>query len=206
MNEEQLLDELWGAATSLSFLELFGVLTGLAYLILAARQNILCWPFAIASVLAYIYICFKARLYAETFLQFYYLATGIYGWYFWSRNKGQGKHTPITTFSLTTHAFIILGGSAAFFITGYLISKYTNAAMPYVDAFTTVFSIITTLMVTWKKLENWIYWFFIDAVAVYLYASQGLYLTALLFIIYLVIVVIGYFNWRQDMAEQVQQA
>ena len=74
---------------------------------------------------------------------------------------------------------------------GYFLKSQTGAALPYVDSFTTVFSLAATYMVTRKVLENWLYWFVIDAVSVGLYTSRGLYLTALLFTAYLVMIVIG---------------
>ena len=81
---------------------------------------------------------------------------------------------------------------------GYLLSENTEAALPYVDAFTTWYAVVTTYMVTKKILENWVYWFVIDSVSVYLYYSRGLYLTALLFIAYLVIIVFGYLKWKKE--------
>ncbi len=80
-----------------------------------------------------------------------------------------------------------------------MLTAYSQAALPYIDSFTTWGAIVTTWMVTRKILENWIYWFVIDAVSVYLYVSRGLFLTAVLFLIYLVLIVIGYRTWRRDM-------
>lgn len=84
----------------------------------------------------------------------------------------------------------------AFTTTGAVTT--TTAALPYVDAFTTWYAVVTTYMVTKKILENWVYWFVIDSVSVYLYYSRGLYLTALLFIAYLVIIVFGYLKWKKE--------
>jgi len=82
---------------------------------------------------------------------------------------------------------------------GFYFSTYTDAAMPLVDSFTTVFSLFATYMVVKKVLENWIYWIVIDAVSVYLYHSRELEQTALLFIVYTIIAVFGYFAWLKKL-------
>jgi nicotinamide mononucleotide transporter len=84
---------------------------------------------------------------------------------------------------------------------GYLLTGYTDAALPYLDSFTTWGAIITTWMVARKVLQNWHYWFVIDSVSVYLYMSRGLVLTALLFCVYLLLIILGYRAWRQSMGK-----
>ena len=75
--------------------------------------------------------------------------------------------------------------------------SHTGAAFPYADSFTTVAAILATYMVARKVLENWIYWFAIDSISVYLFLSRELYLTAFLFLIYLFIIVFGYRSWNE---------
>ena len=82
-------------------------------------------------------------------------------------------------------------------ITGFILKKYTNAALPFLDAFTSWGAIITTYMVAQKILENWIYWFVIDSISIYIFLSRELYLTSLLFFIYLIIICFGYASWRK---------
>ena len=81
-------------------------------------------------------------------------------------------------------------------ITGFIL-KYTNAALPFLDAFTSWGAITITYMVAQKILENWIYWFVIDSISIYIFLSRELYLTALLFFIYLIIICFGYASWRK---------
>ena len=81
------------------------------------------------------------------------------------------------------------------YISGATLEKYTQAALPFLDALTTWGAIITTYMVAKKILENWIYWFVIDSISIYLYISRELYLTAFLFFIYLIIIIFGYRSW-----------
>ena len=82
---------------------------------------------------------------------------------------------------------------------GFYFATYTNAKMPIVDSFTTVFSIFATYMVAKKILGNWLYWIVIDMVSVYLYFSRDLHLTSLLFMAYTIIAIFGYFSWIKKM-------
>jgi len=86
------------------------------------------------------------------------------------------------------------------YVSGLLLEQYTEAALPFLDALTTWGAIVTTYMVANKILENWIYWFVIDSISIYLFISRGLYLTALLFFLYLFMIVIGYRSWKRSHA------
>ena len=122
----------------------------------------------------------------------------IYGWYQWSRGGGQSHGVTITTWSLKTHVLAVLGILLATLASGILLIKISNAYFPFLDSFTTWASILTTFMVAKKILENWIYWFVIDGISIFIYLERELYFTAFLFAIYLVIVVIGFLSWLKE--------
>ncbi len=194
------------ALAAMSWLELLAVLLGLAYVILAAQENIWCWPAALLSTSMYVYLCLEASLFAETGLQLFYVVMAIVGWWSWRRNsrptrtaetaaEANAASLPIIRWPGRTHLLVLAANTAGTLLLGWLLQAYTGAANPYLDAFTTVFSLFTTWMVTQKVLENWLYWVVIDAASIFLYASRDLYLTALLFIIYTIIAVAGYFEW-----------
>ena len=175
-----------------SIIESTAVFFSVLYVILAIKENVWCWGAAAISVILYIYICYTAQLYPETGLQFFYLLMAIYGYYQWNKNDSSLK---VQQWTITKHLFILLLGALLSFLMGFYFSIYTNAAMPLVDSFTTVFSIFATYMVTKKVIENWLYWIVIDAVSVYLYFSRDLHLTSLLFLAYTIIAIFGYFSW-----------
>ena len=175
-----------------SIIESIAVFFSILYVVLAMKENIWCWGAAAISVILYIYICYSAQLYAETGLQFFYLLMAIYGYFQWNKNDSNLKIQQWTT---AKHLLILLLGALLTFLMGFYFSIYTNAAMPLVDSFTTVFSVFATFMVTKKVLGNWLYWIVIDAVSVYLYFSRGLQLTSLLFVAYTIIAVFGYLSW-----------
>tara|TARA_B100000787_G_C16181975_1_gene292377 strand:- start:1374 stop:1970 length:597 start_codon:yes stop_codon:yes gene_type:complete len=175
-----------------SIIESIAVFFSILYVILAVKESILCWGAAAISVILYIYICYTAQLYPETGLQVFYLLMAFYGYHQWNKNDSTLKIQQWTT---TKHLLILLLGASLTFLMGFYFTIYTNAAMPLVDSFTTVFSVFATYMVTKKVLGNWLYWIVIDIVSVYLYFSRDLHLTSLLFIMYTVIAIFGYFSW-----------
>lgn len=175
-----------------SLIESLAVLFSILYVILASKENIWCWGAGAISALLYVYICFLAGLYAETGLQVFYLIMAFYGFYNWNKKE---QYLQIKEWKSGKHLFILFTGAIMSLIMGYYLTNFSSAKMPITDSFTTVFSIIATYMVVKKILENWLYWIIINLTLVYLYFSRGLHLTSLLFIIYTVIAVIGYFSW-----------
>ena len=175
--------------------EIFAVLFSILYVILAAKEKIWCWAAAIISVSLYIYICFNAKLYAETGLQIFYLIMAIYGYISWNQ-KNQDSH--VIEWSEKRHLTLIAIGAICTFFLGFYFDQFTDAKQPIVDSFTTVFSVLATYMVIKKVLENWLYWIVVDLAAVYLYFSRDLHLTALLFIVYTVIAIFGYISWSKS--------
>ena len=177
-----------------SILETVAVIFSLLYVYLAAHQNNLCWLAAVISVSLYIYICFNAKLYAETVLQVFYFLMAIYGFYSWKKNNSQLQ---ISTWPIKKHLFIIFLGTILTFFLGFIFSNFTDAEMPLVDSFTSVFSVFATYMVVKKILSNWLYFIIIDIISTYLYFSRDLHLTSLLFLLYTFIAVAGFIKWNR---------
>ncbi len=179
--------------------ELAAVILLIAYLVLAIRQNALCWPAAIAGSGIYVFLMYGAGLYMESALQIFYIGMAVYGWWNWRHGWAENQDLPVSNWPMAFHLPPILLIAALTFVSGALLVRYSEAAFPYLDSFTTWAAIVTTWMVARKILQNWHYWFVIDSLSVYLYISRGLYLTAMLFCGYLVLIVIGYRAWRKSM-------
>ena len=180
------------------FSEWAAVIGAILYLLLAARGNPWCWFWGIISCSFWAYAAFALYdLYIDGGLQLFYVGISFLGIYQWRYGGKDQKELSVTRLSLPQHLWIWTGGLALTFVLGAFFDTYTAAAATYLDAFTTVFSVIITFMVIQKKLDNWAYWFLIDIVYVYLYWGRGGYLIALLFVVYLVIVVFGFFSWRK---------
>ena len=183
-------------------LESIAVLFSIIYVILVAKESIWCWAAAIISVSLYIFICYEAKLYAETALQFFYLIMAVAGYFFWKESPDK-KQLDIKELSIGNHALILFAGIIFTLILGYVLTIYTQAKLPLLDSFTTIFSIIATFMVIKKILENWLYFIAIDLVSIYLYNTRDLQQTAILFVLYAIIACVGYYNWVSLMEKDV---
>ncbi|MFT6316316.1 MAG: nicotinamide mononucleotide transporter [Candidatus Azotimanducaceae bacterium] len=185
-----------------SGLELVAVLLAVAYLLLAVREDPRCWYAAFASTMIFLVLFWQVKLYMESVLQVYYLGMAVYGWYQWRQpNDGQAP-TSIQTWPWSRHALVILAVAGLSALSGFLLERYTDAQSPYLDAFTTWASVVTTYMVTRKVLENWAYWLLIDSLSIYLYLDRALYFTSLLFAVYIIIIFFGWYRWQQRYHQQ----
>jgi nicotinamide mononucleotide transporter len=190
-------------------LEAAAVLFGVAYLALAVRESLWCWPAAfISSALFIVLMAGEPRLYAQVALNVFYAAMAIYGWYQWrlGGRRANDAALAISTWPLQTHLLAIGGTVVVGLVAGWLLDRSTDAAFPYLDSLFTVASIVTTYMVTRKILENWHYWLVVDSLGLYLYWQQELYLLVCLFVLYLVLVVIGLVRWRREWRAQMVRA
>tara|TARA_B100000029_G_C17511361_1_gene936392 strand:+ start:790 stop:1374 length:585 start_codon:yes stop_codon:yes gene_type:complete len=178
------------------FLEFLAVVFAVLYLVLAVKQNIKCWIAWIISSCLYLLVMYEASLYMEACLQVFYVVMGFYGWIQWSKSQTKEKLI-VKTWNLYNHSAAIFLIFLLAFGSGLLLKQYTSAALPFLDALTSWGAIVTTYMVAKKLLENWIYWFVIDSISVYLFLSRELYLTTFLFFIYLFIIVFGYRSWNE---------
>ena len=178
------------------------VVLAIAYLLLAVRESILCWYCALVSTAIYTALFWNVNLMMESALNVYYMAMAVYGWHQWRFGGSEHHGIAIGTLRPKQHLSIIVSVAALTVISGFLLSRNTGAAWPYIDSFTTWSSVITTVMVARKILENWLYWLVIDTISIPLYVERGLYLTAFLFMAYLVIVIGGYLTWRKRYAAQ----
>lgn len=183
----------------MSLWEVGAVVLALAYLMLAIREHLACWPAAILSAGIYLVLMFQAGLYMISALQVFYIAMAIYGWYSWKHGAGAGGKLGISSWPLRRHVAPLTLILLTTLVSGHLLKTYTDAAMPYLDSLVSWGAIFSAWMVARKVIQNWHYWFVIDLVSVYMYFSRGLYLTALLFIVYLVLIVIGLRQWRKHL-------
>ena len=202
---EQFLSDALSEFLAQSWLEAIAVFCAIAYLVLAIRQQKACWIFAGISTAIYVWILFDAKLYMESVLNIFYFAAAIYGFVFWQSGEQQGAGRPVVSWHWHRHAKAIAAVMLLSLLNGYLLTRYTDAAFPYVDSLTTWFAIWTTFLVARKVLENWWYWLVIDAVMVYLFAARGLNLSAALFVLYLAMIPFGYVAWSRSMREVSQK-
>ena len=179
-------------------LETLAVALGISYLLLAMRENSLCWYCAFFSTAIYVYIFGDVSLYMESALNVYYMGMAVYGWLQWQKGGANHSGVEIVIWTAKHHIICVLVILIASVISGYLLSVNTDARLPYLDSFTTWASVLTTVMVARKVLENWLYWIVINSVSIYLYIDRDLDQTAAMFTLYLVLSVLGYVAWKKN--------
>jgi len=180
-------------------LELFAALITFYSIWLTARENIWCWPTGVVSVILYFFIFWQAKLYANAWLQAFYLVLIAYGWYEWLHGGKHHDELRVSRTPLRGWIFTIALGVVASVTVGWAMKRYTNASMPYSDAATTAFSIAAEAMTTKKWIENWIVWIFVDSVTTWMLFVQKLYATTALYASFLALAVIGWIEWKKSL-------
>ncbi|HEY4322712.1 MAG TPA: nicotinamide riboside transporter PnuC [Mucilaginibacter sp.] len=180
-----------------TWLEWMGAITGIYCVYLAAKQNIWNWPVGIVSVVAYTVVFFKSQLYGDAGLQIYFLGTGIYGWYFWLHKKEQ-QEKPVTSLNAKEYILVIIATIILSLLLGLFLEKFTPTNVPYIDGFCTAVSFVAQILMTRKVLQNWTLWIFVDICYVPLYIYKNLYVTAILYIILLVLASLGHIDWKKE--------
>jgi nicotinamide mononucleotide transporter len=180
-------------------IELVGVAFGLAGVWLTAKQNVWCWPIGLVNVICFLFMFVRARLYADAALQVVYVVLSIYGWYSWSRPKAELPVIRYTPMAWAVSAGILVAGALG---VGFVLSR-TDAALPWVNATTAVASLIAQYMMTRKVLDSWAVWIVADVVMIRVYLHQQLYFTAGLYVVFIVLCVSGWIEWKRSMGRAV---
>jgi len=189
--------QLASAWRSTSWVEIIAAVLAVAYLLLAIRQRLSCWVAAFVSSCLYVWVMFGARLYMESVLNAFYAAMAVYGYWQWTRGDG-GRGLEVSHWSVSRHAIGLLAVVGMSMVSSYFLRRFTPAAWPFVDSMAAWASVFATFLVARKVYENWHWWLVIDSVSMCLYYNRGLYLTMLLFGLYLVMIVMGMREWRRS--------
>jgi nicotinamide mononucleotide transporter len=181
--------------------EIAATLFGVAYVVLAARRQRLCWLSGALSAALVGALSAVRELPMQGALNTYYVGMSVYGYWNWTRASRQGE-LPVGTLGLRWHllaAALILPLS---WFTAELLARETQAAWPLLDSLATWFSLFATWLVARARIENWIYWIAIDGVLVYLYYMQDLPIVAAQFGIFMALALAGYIAWRRRLKTQ----
>ncbi len=182
-----------------SRLEIGAVLTGFVCVWLAARESIWNFPVAIVSCVFYAVLFWHTHLYADWGLQGFFIALSGYGWYEWL--YGGRDETQLGVTHALGREWLLAAAFAGVFTLGfgYYLRHHTDAALPYIDSFTTAGSLAAQYLLTRKRLENWLLWVLVDLVYVPMYWFKGLYISSVLYFLYLALAAYGYWQWRAEL-------
>ncbi|HOP64500.1 MAG TPA: nicotinamide riboside transporter PnuC [Spirochaetota bacterium] len=194
-----------------SAVEFIGTATGLLCVIYAAREKIISWPLGIVNAIFFFILFYQARLYPDMLLQIYFFATSVYGWWRWTHPRDELEtdskdelkvsrleNTELLAMTALTVAASILAGSAAERFHLWLPFIFPEpAAFPYADSFVAVMSVTAQILLSIKKLEAWILWVIVDAVAMTIYLQKGIYLVSAEYLVFGIIASSGLLNWNR---------
>lgn len=180
-------------------IEIIGSLLSLIYLYLSIKQKISLWIFGFLCSALYIVVFFQSKFYADMSLQFYYLAVSVFGWISWRSGKQQsGKELSVKKTNKLQALVLSMITFVVFLMYYFVLTHYTDSPLPLADSFTTALSITATWMLARKLIEHWILWIIVDGLSAGLYLYKGLYPTAILFVIYAVMAIVGWYQWKKN--------
>ena len=191
--------EIFGAPVTV--VEVVGFVTGALCVWLAGRQNPWNWPVGLIQVSAYLVLFFQAGLFADSVLQGIYVVLGLWGWWNWIRDREIPGVLPVTRTPGSQWALMIGAGISATALIWWVLISFTPSVVPVADSITTVLSLLATYAMARKYLQSWWLWIAADVIYIPLYAYKGLWLTGLLYFIFLGLCILGLMQWRRSLTE-----
>jgi nicotinamide mononucleotide transporter len=175
--------------------EIVGTAFGLLSVWLTIRKSIWCWPTGLINVVCFFVLFYQVKLYAELITYAVFFVLGIYGWWKWSGADEPHAELAVTRMPHRVSAAVIVVAVVWTPLQGYVFNRYTDAALPYWDSAITVLSLLAQWMMARKHLENWLLWIAVDLLGIGVYQAKGLYATAGLYVVFLVLATCGLVAW-----------
>jgi len=169
---------------------------GIAGVWLFIRRHLVAFPVSLVSVTVQGVLFYRTRYYADATLQIFFFVVLAYGWWHWVRDKGAQAELPVTRITRRGLAVALAAAALGTLAWAVVAKKYTDSIMPFRDAFIAAFSVAAQVLQSRKQIENWPFWVVVNSVAVISYWFGGLYYTAFLYAIYLVMALAGWRAWR----------
>jgi nicotinamide mononucleotide transporter len=195
-----MMNEIIAAFRKMSLAEVIAVVLGVVYLVLAVKRSRWCWVAGGISSGIVIWLSARAALPMQAWLNVYYVVVSVYGYWHWT--DAEVPHPAVSLLPLRWHVIDSLAVVLVSVLSAQYLVRETQAAWPYLDSFTTWGSLYTTWLVARVKLENWAYWFVIDAVEAFLFFEQKLFLLGLMTAATLIVIVFGHRSWRRTWRQQ----
>jgi nicotinamide mononucleotide transporter len=183
-------------------LQTVGTLLGIANTILLIRRSIWNWPVGIASVGILGYVFFKTQLLSDTLLQIYFIIMQVIGWIAWLRHQEPDGELIVERMTAREILFGLAATTAGALALGATMGHYFHAAYPFWDATVASASVIGQLLLTWRRMENWLWWIGSNLISITIYNLKGLHILAGLYAFYMVMSVLGFVEWRKKLIAQ----
>jgi nicotinamide mononucleotide transporter len=187
---------LW--ATPVSWLEALAFVLAVVMVVLNMRVNPIAWPLAIISSLLYFALFWSSRLYGDASLQIFFALLALWGWWQWLRGtQADGEALQVRKLPANIAWRLLAALAIAWPVTGLFLKTFTNTDVPWWDAFPTAASVVGQWLLGRKYIENWLAWIVVNVVSVGLFAYKGLWLTMLLYSLFIVMSVVGWKAWQR---------
>ncbi|WP_035669657.1 nicotinamide riboside transporter PnuC [Flavobacterium sp. 83] len=182
-------------------LEIIAVLFGLLSVWYAKKDDILVFPTGLVSTFIYVYLLWKWTLWGDMMINGYYFIMSIYGWYHWTRKKGNIVEYPISKISNYEKriSIIIFIFTIVFVVSVYHYFDKFTTWYAFVDTFLTGVFFIGMWLMAKRKIENWIFWIIGDVISIPLYFAKGFTFTSFQYIIFTIVAVYGYLEWKKNL-------
>ncbi len=186
------------AGSAVTWLELVALLLSVWMVLCNLRVNPLAWPLAMASSALYGVLFLHSKLYGEAGLQLLFITLALFGWWQWLRGTGDGGRPLLVRWLRPGQRVRLLALTlAAWPLLGWLLQRWTDSDVPYLDALPTVGSIAGQLLLARKQVENWPVWVAVNLVSVGLFAYKGLWLTMGLYLLFTMMAALGWRAWAE---------
>lgn len=202
------LEAYQNAPTSQIVLEAVAFVFGIASVWYAKSENILVYPTGIICTIITVYLLYINQYLGDMMMNFYYSVMSIYGWWNWSRKKNNKYAVPISRTN-TKEKGIGIGLFLLTMIVTYMVYKafnYTLEIPNYIDIVTSGIFFTAMWYMATKKLENWTLWIIGDIVTIPLYAYRGLGMLSLQYLIFTILAIYGYKEWKKHLNSKPQTA
>ncbi len=181
-------------------LEIVAAMLGVVNIVLVVRRSIWNFPFGIAMVSLYFFVFWDAKLYSDALLQIFFLIIQLVGWVAWSRARQVDRGVAVGTMSMRARIGWLVATTIAILIWGTGMGRFTDAAAPFADATVAGLSVTAQILQSMRRVESWVLWILVDAVAIGLFAGRGLAITAVLYVLFLILAVTGLIEWRRKLS------
>lgn len=177
-------------------LEIAAALLGVINVVLVVRRSVWNYPFGIAMVSLYFFVFHDAKLYSDALLQIFFLVIQLYGWWAWTRAEQVDHGVAVGWMTMRSRVLWLAGTAVAIAVWGSGMAKFTDAAAPIADATIAGLSVAAQILQSLRRVESWVLWISVDAIAIGLFLWRGLDVTAALYALFLVISLFGLSEWR----------
>tara|TARA_B110000438_G_scaffold270508_1_gene287684 strand:- start:434 stop:1027 length:594 start_codon:yes stop_codon:yes gene_type:complete len=189
-------------------LELLAVVAGVISVWLAKKESVLLYPIGILSVVIWVFLCWKSKLYGQSIVNLFFFLMNVYGWYNWTRKKDDNSNLVVIKSNSRNENIISIFSIAILTpVLFYCLLPFqdadTHLFFVFVEVFITAMNFVAMWLIAWKRLENWILWIIADVLCIPLFIYNEYYLSIIQFVFFIVIAFMGYYEWKKQLNKKI---